>query len=155
MKKSIFIFSLLVFILLLSACGGDKSKVVKSSDIDNNTETTDTEKVDYDIDGSNYTVASAKINDIISNFDSNKGKIIKIKGSFTVQETPQKNYYACLINDKTACCSQGLEFTLKDKNLKYPDDYPEANAEITVQGKLSSYVEGDTTYYELIDAVIV
>ena len=65
----------------------------------------------------------------------------------------QKNYYACIIADATACCSQGLEFELSGQHT-YPDDYPELGTNITVTGTFQLYQEGGGLYCHLTDAVV-
>lgn len=78
------------------------------------------------------------------------GKTVKIESSFAVYEGESKNYYACIIADATACCSQGFEFVCAD-DLSYPEDYPKLESEITVQGIFDTYVEDSYTYCQLID----
>lgn len=64
---------------------------------------------------------------------------------------PDAIYYACVIADATACCSQGLEFVLEG-DYTYPDDYPELGTDITVVGTFDTYDENGQTYCHLIDA---
>ena len=62
---------------------------------------------------------------------------------------PTKRLYACIVQDATACCAQGLEFE-PESTLSYPDDYPEPGTEITVIGTFDSYREetdGNTYIY--------
>ena len=61
-------------------------------------------------------------------------------------------YFACIIADATACCSQGLEFFLAGE-YTYPDDYPELGTEITVSGTFETYDEDGYMYCHLVDAV--
>ena len=51
-------------------------------------------------------------------------------------------------------CATGLDFVLKNK-YKYPDDYPELGALVTVTGKFERYVEGEDTCYHLTDADLI
>ena len=83
------------------------------------------------------------------------GKTVKMKGQFAYFQNPdtKAQYFACIIADATACCSQGLEFILAGE-YRYPDDYPELGAEITVAGIFSSYEENSVRYYTLNDAVM-
>lgn len=92
--------------------------------------------------------------DIIAHAKDHLGETFRIKGTFAVYEGDGKTYFACLVTDATACCSQGLEFVLSDSSLVYPDDYPELGAEITVSGVFDTYQEGPYSYCQLIDAVI-
>lgn len=49
------------------------------------------------------------------------GKTIKMTGQFVYYENPDTKvqYFACIIGDAMACCSQGLEFVLTGKHT-YP-----------------------------------
>lgn len=84
------------------------------------------------------------------------GKTVRMDGLFALyyDETTGNNYYACIIKDATACCSQGIEFVLKD-HYAYPDDYPEEGGEICVVGVFDTYQEGEYSYCTLRDAEIV
>lgn len=81
------------------------------------------------------------------------GKTVKMNGQFSIyhDKATDKYYFACIIADATACCSQGLEFVLDGDN-KYPDDYPDLGTEITVIGEFSTYKEGKNLYCTLIKA---
>ena len=81
-----------------------------------------------------------------------KTKIISVL-HFSVYQGPNRNYYACLIADATACCSQGIEFVL-DGDYTYPDDYPNVNSEITVTGTFDTYTEQGSLYCQLLNATI-
>ena len=71
-----------------------------------------------------------------------------------VDRSSGNNYFACIIADATACCSQGIEFVLKD-DYTYPDDYPEEGGDICVVGVFDTYQEGEYSYCTLRDAEIV
>lgn len=83
------------------------------------------------------------------------GKIVKMCGSFAIyeDESTGKIYYACVIADATACCSQGIEFVLEG-DYSYPADYPELGDEITVTGEFETYEEGGITYCQLSGAAM-
>lgn len=66
-----------------------------------------------------------------------EGVKIKLQGISTDLETTDTSgidHYV-LINDRQACCQQGLQYILEDKNAKYPKD----KEEITVEGVLDVY----------------
>ena len=66
-----------------------------------------------------------------------EGVKIKLQGISTDLETTDTSgidHYV-LINDRQACCQQGLQYILEDKNAKYPKD----KEEITVEGELAVY----------------
>jgi hypothetical protein len=84
------------------------------------------------------------------------GKIVKIKGTFNsnfIQET-NKNYYVVLVEDATACCSQGIEFIWNDDEMIYPDDYPELGEEIVITGEFQTYMEQMQLYCHLEKTII-
>ena len=84
------------------------------------------------------------------------GKNVKMKGAFSYYQDPNtgNEYYACIIQDATACCAPGIEFVLAGDH-KYPDDYPEMNSEITVAGVFDTYMEGEYMYCTLKNARFV
>lgn len=66
-----------------------------------------------------------------------EGVKIKLQGIATDLETTDTSgidHYV-LINDRQACCRQGLQYILEDENAKYPKD----KEEITVEGVLDVY----------------
>ncbi len=111
------------------------------------------EKYDVDLTKLNATMVYTKVSDMISNPDNYVGKRVKMDGTFAVAETEARNYYACLIADATACCSQGIEF-VTDKQFNYPDDYPPKGTEIIVTGIFDTYFEGTNQYFQLINASV-
>ncbi len=150
MKKFIAIILAVFFIIPLVACNGKDEEKTE----DNNSSSV-SGSIDYDLSKLSTTMAYSQVVEMTNNSSKYLGKRVKITGTFIVEETPQRNYYSCLINDQTACCSVGFEFVLKDTNKSYPDDYPQSNGEITVEGIFNRYNEGEKTYYELIDAVLL
>lgn len=66
-----------------------------------------------------------------------EGVKIKLQGIATDLETTDTSgidHYV-LINDRQACCQQGLQYILEDKNQSYPKD----KEEITVEGVLAVF----------------
>ena len=73
-----------------------------------------------------------------------EGVKIKLQGISTDLETTDTSgidHYV-LINDRQACCQQGLQYILEDKNAKYPKD----KEEITVEGVLDVYNSPDIPF---------
>lgn len=73
-----------------------------------------------------------------------KGVKIKLQGIATDLETTDTSgidHYV-LINDRQACCQQGLQYILEDKNQSYPKD----KEEITVEGVLDVYNSPDIPF---------
>ena len=79
------------------------------------------------------------------------GKKVRMEGLFSMVEGEGRNYFTCIITDATACCSQGVEFSLKG-DYNYPEDYPELGDPITVAGVFETYKEGSNKYCQLKDA---
>ena len=67
----------------------------------------------------------SQISNIVYAPENYVGTTIKIKGKFNAykDDKTNKQYFAVLIPDATACCQQGIEFVLKG-DPKYPEDYP-------------------------------
>ncbi|MCQ2455223.1 MAG: hypothetical protein MJ090_03685 [Clostridia bacterium] len=112
------------------------------------------DKIDFDISNFNFTMAFSQISEMKQNKSKYLGKRIKVKGIFEGEEAPSRNYYYCIVKDTTACCSEVLEFVLRDTSLTYPKDYPKSQSEIVVDGIFHSYKEGTDEFFELTDAVI-
>ena len=73
-----------------------------------------------------------------------EGVKIKLKGIATDLETTDTSgidHYV-LINDRQACCQQGLQYILEDKKQSYPKD----KEEITVEGVLDVYNSPDIPF---------
>jgi len=83
------------------------------------------------------------------------GRKIKMDGVFAVYEDTvnNRNYYACIIQDATACCQQGIEFVLSEEK-QYPADYPEIGSYLTVEGVFDTYEEDGMKYCQLIDSTM-
>ncbi|MGN0350634.1 MAG: hypothetical protein ACI4ES_03200 [Roseburia sp.] len=171
MKKLIKILILFLICVFLSAVGcGDKPQQKESNmgeqeaegmdemgeaeEIEETTESqVSSNGVDVDLTELTSTMVYSEVYQMMIAPEDYLGKTVKMNGSFTVfenQETGQL-YYACVILDATACCSQGIEFVLEG-DYTYPDDYPEENENITVTGIFNTYEENGYTYCQLINA---
>lgn len=114
----------------------------------------DAENEGFDVDLTilNPTMTYSQVYDMMTNPDMYIGKKVRARGNFAYTSNEQgTEYFAVLISDATACCSQGIEFVLKGDH-KYPDDYPPLDTEITVWGTFTTYQEGTFTYIQLQDA---
>lgn len=109
--------------------------------------------IDVDLTVLSSTMVYSEVYNMMSSPENYVGKTVKMQGSFALyhDEASGNYYFACLIQDATACCAQGIEFILKGEH-KYPGDYPEVGAEICVIGMFDTYQEGDDTYCTLRDA---
>ena len=137
MKKTVCIILIAAFISALLSCGSAKSG-------------TD-EKIDVDLTALSSTMVYAEVYNMVTKPDDYLGKRILMRGNFAVGKGDDRYYFACIIPDATACCSQGIEFLL-DGNYTYPNDYPQIGTEITVEGVFDTYYEGTDRYCQLINA---
>lgn len=112
-----------------------------------------TEGIDVDLTQLSSTMVYSEVYNMLVIPDDYIGKTIKMKGQFSVYQDEATNniYYAVIIADATACCSQGLEFIWEGTHT-YPDDYPEPGTEVTVIGEFQTYEENGNLYCRLIDA---
>ncbi len=113
-------------------------------------------QIDVDLTQLSSTMVYAEVYNMMTSPETYIGKIVKMDGTFAYyhDKTTDQYYFACLIQDATACCSQGIEFVLTD-DYSYPDDYPEAGNEICVIGIFDTYHEGSNTYCTLRNAEFV
>ncbi len=159
MKK--LLSAILAILFLITATGCQNSGSGSTSDTsDKNTvesestsSTSRTEDYDVDLTKLSSTMVYSEVYNMMITPDKYAGKKIKMSGNFGIyqDETTGKIYFACLIADATACCSQGIEFVLSG-DYSYPDDYPEVGSLITVSGTFDTYEEGGYTYCQLINA---
>lgn len=114
--------------------------------------------VDYDLTQMSSDMVYATVYQLMVKPDEYVGKTFRIDGNFyaTYYEPTQKYYFYCVIQDATACCAQGLEFVWDDGTHVYPDEYPEDNAEVIIEGTFETYrEEGDASLYcRLADATL-
>lgn len=116
------------------------------------------ETVDYDLTQMSSDMVYATVYQMMITPEEYEGKTFRIDGNFyaTYYEATKKYYFYCIIQDATACCAQGMEFIWDDGSHIYPDEYPEDNAEIVVEGTFETYREdGDENLYcRLSDAIL-
>jgi len=163
MKKINLLFALILTAGMLSACG-EKSEAI--AEIPDSASVSESEEetiiprspdadpnADVDLTTLTSNMVYAQVADMMYTPDKYTGKVIKAKGLFSVyhDEYQDKNYYAILIQDATACCAQGIEFVWKGDHA-YPEEYPEIGKEITVMGTFNTYQEDGATYTQLLDA---
>ena len=114
--------------------------------------------VDYDLTQMSSDMVYATVYQMMVMPEEYEGKTFRIDGNFyaTYYEATKKYYFYCVIQDATACCAQGMEFVWENGTHIYPDEYPEDNAEIVVEGTFETYKEeGDQNLYcRLSDAIL-
>ncbi len=87
--------------------------------------------------------------------DEYVGKVIKMDGLFNLyyDEAKDYTYYACIVQDATACCSQGIEFVPTEEFQELMKTV-EAGDNITVVGEFTTYTEGDSKFCTLKNATV-
>lgn len=98
----------------------------------------------YDLTGNDLDMNYVIVAMIAEDPKSFEGVKIKLQGISTDLETTDTSgidHYV-LINDRQACCQQGLQYILEDKNAKYPKD----KEEVTVEGVLDVYNSEDIPF---------
>lgn len=114
--------------------------------------------VDYDLTQMSSDMVYATVYQMMVTPEEYEGKTFRIDGNFyaTYYEATKKYYFYCVIQDATACCAQGMEFVWEDGSHIYPDEYPEDNAEIVVEGTFETYKEegNQNLYCRLSDAIL-
>ena len=181
MKKIFHLLLVAALIVSLSACGNNETpqNTQKPSLSSGNTQNSTTvnepqtpssqpqvsdglsksqtsDDLDVDLTRLSSTMVYSEVYNMMYTPDDYIGKTVKMKGQFAYYEDPEtkKQYFACIIADATACCSQGLEFILTGEHT-YPNDYPEVYSDITVTGTFETYEENGFKYCRLKDAAII
>lgn len=169
MKKLFHLLLIVTLIVSLSACGNKETPQntqkpsAPSGNTQNSTTVTDdiskpqiSNNLDVDLTKLSSTMVYSEVYNMMYTPDDYIGKTVKMEGQFAYYEDPETKaqYFACIIADATACCSQGLEFILTGEHT-YPNDYPELGSEITVTGTFEVYTENGFQYCRLKDAALV
>ena len=117
----------------------------------------DERKIDLDLTTMDSNMVYSEVYKMLYYPEDYIGKIIKMHGQFSSyhDEFSGNTYFACIIQDALACCSSGLEFTLKDSGFRYPEDFPVEGEEVTVIGRFSTYLDDDIQYLSLSDSVFM
>lgn len=175
MRKIIALLTIL-FTLSLVACGKseeaaaepvdsisveDSSQELQIKDPEESEENTEfvesaDPSVDLDLTALSSTLIYAEVSNMMMEPVEYEGKTVKMEGVCGTYQDPDtgKKYYACIIQDATQCCSQGLEFVLDDS--KYTEkDYPAQGDEIAVKGTFATYEENGGQYLTMLDAVLL
>lgn len=112
--------------------------------------------IDVDLTVLSSTMVYSEVYNMMVSPEEYVGKTVKMDGLFAYyhDEATGNYYFACIIQDATACCAQGIEFVLTE-DYTYPDDYPEVNEEICVVGVFDTYEENGRTYCTLREASLL
>lgn len=108
-------------------------------------------RIDVDLTRMSGTVVYAMVNQMVTTPEKFVGKHVRMKGVFSTyyDNEIKQRFFGCVISDALACCSQGLAFELA-KPRKFPDEYPEEGAPITITGDFDLIKEEDEGSYPII-----
>ncbi|MCR5823716.1 MAG: hypothetical protein K6G60_04720 [Lachnospiraceae bacterium] len=114
------------------------------------------EGYDIDLTRMSATLVYSTVYDMMVYPEKYVGKKVKMTGisSSLHDEDRDIYYYACIIMDATACCSQGIEFVLTE-DYACPGDYPSDGETCTVGGTFDTYWEGNYIYCTLRNAKLM
>ena len=110
------------------------------------------EGVDVDLTMLSSTMVYSEVYNMMYIPEDYIGKVVKMNGQYSYynDEASGMEYYACIIQDATACCAQGIEFVPDN-----PEACPEEGGEVTVVGVFDTYMEGEYMYCTLRNATIL
>ena len=148
--KKLLLLAALCLSLTAGLCFAQKKSAAKAA----------TAKSDIDVDLTRYsaTMVYAEVFNMMMEPEKYEGKKIRIQGNFDMFQYDEggtiHQSYACIIQDATACCAQGMEFVLAgDKH--YPEDYPQIGAECTVTGRYHVEDVDGVSYIRLVDSELL
>ncbi len=112
----------------------------------------DLPEVDFDLSAMSQTVMYAQVYDMIYNPDQYHGKAVRMLGPVDqyVEEETGETRCVCLIQDATACCTQGIEFELSDADAAVPSP----GSTVLVSGAFDTYMSGPFLHCVLRDAAL-
>lgn len=107
------------------------------------------------------TMVYAEVFAMMSSPEDYVGKTVKMQGIFSKGQlyaagslNDGGTVFACVIQDATACCAQGIPFELAGDRT-YPQDYPELGDTITVVGTFEIHQQEGMEFCRLRDAELV
>ncbi len=156
MRKCLLLVAAALCLGMNCSCGKNTVNDTQSVQETTAAQVLDNTNIDVDLTQMSNTMIYSTVSNMMLNPNVYDRQKIKIRGTYRPfhDETTGKNYNILIIPDATACCEQGMEFSLAGEH-KFPDDYPNEGQYITVTGIFSSYKEDGLTYVELSDASMV
>lgn len=124
--------------------------------------TADTAESNFvDLTALSSTMVYAEVFAMMSSPEDYVGKTVKMQGIFSKGQlyaagslNDGGTVFACVIQDATACCAQGIPFELAGDHT-YPQDYPELGDTITVVGTFEIHQQEGMQFCRLRDAELV
>lgn len=107
---------------------------------------------DIDLSAMGRTMLCAAVYDIKKHPENYLGRRIRMSGQFAIiqgldaqgEEDPDKLFYNCVF----PLAQNSLEFGVAGEP-SYPEDFPDLEAPVTVEGVYEKYEDGGTTYYRV------
>ncbi len=153
MKRFLSCFLIIVLLLLLVSCskGAKQSEsTTESAAVSEKTVTGNT----VDLTKISSTLVYTELYNMMTGPDKYDGKTVIMKGTYKIYEGGGRNYHVCEVMDATACCTQGLEFVLKDGE-EYPEFDEKSPKEIEISGTFKEYDDNGQNNFRLENAEIV
>jgi hypothetical protein len=170
-KRKIAFILLFTLVFSLTGCGSESAttETVANETTEVNTEEADEvadevaeeemvvadSSVDIDLTALSSTMVYSEVFNMMMEPVAYEGQTVKMDGNcaiYTDEETG-KTYYACVVQDATQCCSQGLEFLL-DESQYTEEDYPKEGDPLVIKGTFTTYEEDGGTYIAIKDSVM-
>ena len=130
-----------------------EAEIPEAEPVEENKETAgDPAGIDVDLTELSATMIYSEVSNMMTQPDDYIGKTIKMEGAYSLFQDPDtgKEYRACIIQDATACCAQGIEF-----ETDQADKCPAQGEDVTVVGVFDTYYEGEYLYCTLRDARVL
>ncbi len=105
-------------------------------------------EVDIDLSKENATMVYSTVSNMLATPGDYFGQTVRIKGTHNAYENNGNIYHFCLVQDATACCSQGFEFTVENGK------YPPLEEDTTIVGTFESYDENGMMYLRLANCTV-
>lgn len=119
------------------------------------------ERAFVDLTALSSTMVYGEVFAMMSSPEDYVGKTVKMQGIFSKGQlyaagslNDGGTVFACVIQDATACCAQGIPFELAG-DYTYPQDYPELGDTITVVGTFEIHQQEGMQFCRLRDAELV
>lgn len=145
----------LAFLFLAFGCRKNETNVAEVPGPEKKAEAQELpdEKVDLDLTSLSSTMIYAEIFNMVVEPEKYDGKKIRMKGLAALFHDDERNRdsYACIVKDATACCAQGIDFALSDAAAS-SSGYPKDGDEITLTGTFREIMEGDISHYMITEA---
>ena len=119
------ILSLITAVSVLASCGSANADIIEETSSANNISAAEAfdsvnlmnNQVDIDLTQLSSSMIYAQVYDMVYKADEYTGKTVKVRGPFGYfrDANTGNEYFSVNVSDISACCSQTVEFVLKDE----------------------------------------